>query len=437
MGDDGASAVDRVVRGLRAQIIDGRRPGGTLLVERQLAEEHGVSRLPVRAAIRRLAQEGLVDQSTHRRAIVHVLTMADVADIAELHAVLDRLAVRQAALRRSESDLDAFADYVRAAEEATAANALGDLRDAGVAFRSHVYRATGDRPLLDIHQTLSGRTLQMFALSDPSITAAVPIYRRMRDAMRDRDPAAAEAALDDLSRQLQSARERRFLDQLESARPPSSFPQPVSRVVPDTEGSAEPEFVAVLARLEDEIVRGQRAPGSPLSERRIADAFGVSRGPVRQAIEELAHRGLADLGDSRIATTVRGMTEDEAGDLYDVCIALDLLAIARTAQRRTRAELDELRGLLDAEMRVDPIRKAERIDRMFDFRRMLFTISKNTLLVGVNRIVESRLRMLVANAPLTPAHLHGHAFLYELIAGRETELSESVYRSIFTRPDVD
>ena len=72
---------ERVTRRLRDEILDGVRGPGDRLVERDLAAELGVSRVPVRDALRALAAEGLVTPRPRSWAVVREFTASDVADL--------------------------------------------------------------------------------------------------------------------------------------------------------------------------------------------------------------------------------------------------------------------------------------------------------------------------------------------------------------------
>lgn len=96
---------DRVTRTLRDQILDGVRAPGSKLVERELAAELGVSRLPVRDALKDLVNEGLVTPRPRSWAVVREFTASDVEDLDEVKAALEMLAFRLAAQRRTRAGL--------------------------------------------------------------------------------------------------------------------------------------------------------------------------------------------------------------------------------------------------------------------------------------------------------------------------------------------
>lgn len=99
------SASDIVYEALHEAILSRGLPGGTPLVEAQLAEQFGVSKTPVREALQRLAHSGLVDYELARGATVHSLTMEEIHDIFELRVLLEPLALRQSAPHLTEDEI--------------------------------------------------------------------------------------------------------------------------------------------------------------------------------------------------------------------------------------------------------------------------------------------------------------------------------------------
>lgn len=99
------TAQKRVLDLLRADIVRGVLRPGEKLNEDALARRYQVSRTPLRAAIRRLAAEGLVETVPHRGARIAPMTAADVRDYFEVRKILDGHAIRMACQHISESEL--------------------------------------------------------------------------------------------------------------------------------------------------------------------------------------------------------------------------------------------------------------------------------------------------------------------------------------------
>ncbi len=135
---------DRVTRQLRDDILDGVRPPGSKLVERELAAELGVSRLPIRDALKALVNEGLVTPRPRTWAVVREFTPTDIADIDEVRSALDTLTFRLAAQRRTReglaklrADLDAEFEAARRGDAVTARRAAADFHQTATSLAAN------------------------------------------------------------------------------------------------------------------------------------------------------------------------------------------------------------------------------------------------------------------------------------------------------------
>lgn len=98
-------AVDAAYRGIRKAIISGDLRSGERVSESALAERLGVSRTPVREALNRLRNEGLIVLERYRKGYVANFTADDLREIFRLRATLEGEAAREAALRIGDEDL--------------------------------------------------------------------------------------------------------------------------------------------------------------------------------------------------------------------------------------------------------------------------------------------------------------------------------------------
>lgn len=113
------TAYTTVTDRLRKAIIAGELPGGTRLVQAELAQSLSVSVTPVREALRNLMSEGLVDYSPFHGATVHQTSRAELEDIYELRSVLIPLAVREGVKNITVAELDAAEQLARQMEAET------------------------------------------------------------------------------------------------------------------------------------------------------------------------------------------------------------------------------------------------------------------------------------------------------------------------------
>jgi DNA-binding GntR family transcriptional regulator len=99
-------ASDRVYEAIRSMILSGELPAGAQVGEEALAEKCGVSRTPVREALRRLESDLLVVRTDTQRSFVADWSLDDVSDAFELRAMLEGLAARRAAERMTDAALE-------------------------------------------------------------------------------------------------------------------------------------------------------------------------------------------------------------------------------------------------------------------------------------------------------------------------------------------
>jgi DNA-binding GntR family transcriptional regulator len=102
---------------LRQAILSGRLTGGTRLVQADIAATLDVSTTPVREALIQLASEGLIQFDAHRGAIVHEIDLGELRDIYEMRTALEPIAVRRAAQRITDDQLDAAAGLIQEMDE--------------------------------------------------------------------------------------------------------------------------------------------------------------------------------------------------------------------------------------------------------------------------------------------------------------------------------
>jgi DNA-binding GntR family transcriptional regulator len=167
------STVDALAAALRRQILDGERPGGTRLIERELCDEFRVARHTLRAALRSLAGEGLVHLQPHRGAEVARLDAEQVCWLYELRAALE-LEAAHLALERHGGVLPAPVHAALAALQAICAGrpAWSEVSDAHQALHAAIVAAAESPRIAAAHAALEGE-MRLFLLQlKPLFTAA-------------------------------------------------------------------------------------------------------------------------------------------------------------------------------------------------------------------------------------------------------------------------
>ena len=107
-GFEAASLADRAYHAIREMIVSLELRPGAVIDERSLMEQLGIGRTPTREALRRLAQEGLVEVYPRRGMFVTNVEIRDLASLAEVRSVLESHVARLAAERATDDDRDAL-----------------------------------------------------------------------------------------------------------------------------------------------------------------------------------------------------------------------------------------------------------------------------------------------------------------------------------------
>jgi DNA-binding GntR family transcriptional regulator len=207
-GTTGSPLVDRLAGAIQTRVLSGDVPVGTRLRQEALAEEFGVSRTPVREALRQLQATGLVELHPNRGAVVRGPSAREIREAYEVRAELEGLAAELAAGRISDRDLlrlrEAQALFRKSVETLIARRARrrAPWKDESVWVRANdlfhqaILDAAGNERLsdtiADLHRSFP-RDLTWTALSQSSrlLEENVEQHEAVLDAIEQRDPAEA------------------------------------------------------------------------------------------------------------------------------------------------------------------------------------------------------------------------------------------------------
>jgi DNA-binding GntR family transcriptional regulator len=188
---------DEAYERIRHAIVDGTLPPGAPLRDADLADQLGLSKAPVRQALLRLADDGLVDSKPQSYTRVSEVMSPDVTDAREIVRLLHEFAVRQAAPKVRREDVaamraanDRFAKAIEAGDIAAAVKADDELHDVPVRLAGNAaVAATLDRytPLL--------RRLEHARFSSTLAWNSVERHGRLIDALEKRDTATAVSVI--------------------------------------------------------------------------------------------------------------------------------------------------------------------------------------------------------------------------------------------------
>ncbi|WP_267354262.1 MULTISPECIES: GntR family transcriptional regulator [unclassified Methylobacterium] len=190
-GNSASSAYDLLL----AELEDGALPPGTRLREADLAERLQISRTPVREALKRLEQQGLIVHEPHRGAIIATLDYTQVAELYLLREVLEGTAARLAAQHATDVEISVLADMVE--RDRAIATQPRDLAHTNRQFHQQLRNVARNR-FLD--QTLEGLRLSLALLANTTLAApgrgptSVEEHAAIVARITARDPDGAEAA---------------------------------------------------------------------------------------------------------------------------------------------------------------------------------------------------------------------------------------------------
>jgi DNA-binding GntR family transcriptional regulator len=208
------SLVDLAAEVLRRKIVGGVLLPGDRIIENRLTEELGISRPPLREALRILERDGLVRQLPRRGAIVTPLTLHDVYEIFTLRREYERLAVKLGVPVRDPERLVRCHAALARMEQAAATDDEAALSEHAFEFHLSVIGLSGHQRLEDAYRSLQLQMLLCMALNrrarvGEALVEDVARHRRLLDLIESGDPAAV---MDELNHH----GDRTFLDDIET-----------------------------------------------------------------------------------------------------------------------------------------------------------------------------------------------------------------------------
>jgi DNA-binding GntR family transcriptional regulator len=195
IGDRHLSLRDQVLAELRSRIIDAQYRPGERLTEDRLAADFGVSRNPVREALRVVEAEGFIELQPRRGAVVASPDERTMRDMFATRAVLEPLGARIAAERATAQELAALRRLLDDARDATNKGDFVRVAELNGALHHAVMQMSGNRWLVQFSTAMYRHVHWVFRLGAPH--RAVHSWEehvRLVEALEAHDPAAAEEA---------------------------------------------------------------------------------------------------------------------------------------------------------------------------------------------------------------------------------------------------
>ena len=189
------SLEEQVYQRLEEDILGAKIEKGTQLTELSLTRKLGVSRTPVRAALHRLAEEGLVSITPNKGAVVIGVSEEDLIATYEVRTRLEGLASRLCAENMKEDELAELAEALELQEFYISRRDTEHLRELDTRFHYIIYKASGSRPLLkilgDLHKNI--KMYRKRSLSVPGrLEASVKEHREIYEAIAAHDANLAD-----------------------------------------------------------------------------------------------------------------------------------------------------------------------------------------------------------------------------------------------------
>lgn len=143
---------------LKQEIMDGTLRQGEKLVVNTISQRYCVSPMPVREALLKLEQEGLVHSSPHRGAWVHKCDYDQFYELMQVSLALETCACRLAAVNRQEETLEQLRGLIRGMESAARSEDISTYQVLNDEFHMGIYRAGNNRELYELIQATQRRT---------------------------------------------------------------------------------------------------------------------------------------------------------------------------------------------------------------------------------------------------------------------------------------
>lgn len=189
---------DVVFNTLREAILKGDLKPGERLMELQLASQLGVSRTPIREAIRMLEQEGLAVTTPRKGAEVAKMTLKGMEDVLEIRAALDELASQLACQRITEEQLARLANKKRDFEISLKTGNVKAIAEADVNFHDVIYEATGNPKLVTMLNNLREQIYRYrveYLKNEANYPTLIKEHEEVYQSILSRDAEAATLAI--------------------------------------------------------------------------------------------------------------------------------------------------------------------------------------------------------------------------------------------------
>jgi DNA-binding GntR family transcriptional regulator len=190
------SLTEQITAELRRRIVSGQLAEGAVLRQERLAGELGVSRIPLREAIRHLESEGLVASELHKGTVVTRLTPGELEELFGIRTLLETWLFAAAIPRMTDLDFDRCEALI---EEANRTGTISNWADLNWRFHEALYRASGTRMALRLLRSVHDNAVRYVSLQ-------LEVMRDVERELADHQVLLAYARLRDVDRGVDALR---------------------------------------------------------------------------------------------------------------------------------------------------------------------------------------------------------------------------------------
>lgn len=187
---DRTSLTSKVFCLLREEILNGKYEQGEKIVESKLGEELGVSRTPIREALKQLELDGLVENIPNKGVVVKGISKQDIHDIYTIRLGMEEIAVKLAMDRMNEEDLEVLKEIYELMEFYTFKNDVNKISELNTKFHEVIYNATKSRYLEQLLKDFQCyiKSTRMRSLKTPGrLESALKEHKEILDAFTERN----------------------------------------------------------------------------------------------------------------------------------------------------------------------------------------------------------------------------------------------------------
>lgn len=192
---DKSSLRGLVFHKIREDILEGKYEVGEPLTEVAISQTLGVSRTPVREALKQLELEGLVASIPNKGTVVSGISKQDIIDIYEIRSLIEGLAARWAALKITDEQLKQLEEIIELTEFYTEKNNMEHLHELDSSFHEVIYEASNSKPLKHILSDFHhyAQKVRMQSIATPGrAQKSTEEHKAILEAIKNKNPEEAE-----------------------------------------------------------------------------------------------------------------------------------------------------------------------------------------------------------------------------------------------------